>query len=58
MATTQKQIDRYRAANAEAARIIVADPVKYVPGSLPAIWAAIVLNPPGKWTAPTTWRAA
>jgi hypothetical protein len=58
MATAQKQIDRYRAGNIDAARIIAADPVKYLPGSLPAIWAAMVLNPPAKWTAPTTRRAA
>ena len=53
MATAQKQIDRYRSSNLEAARIIAADPVKYLPGSLPAIWAEMVLNPPARWTAPT-----
>jgi hypothetical protein len=58
MATTQKHIDRYRADNIVAAGIIADDPVKYVPGSLPAIWAAMVLNPPAKWTTPTPRRAA
>jgi hypothetical protein len=53
----QLKIDRYRAGNIEAARIIAADPVKYLPGSLPAIWAEMVLNPPAKWIAPAIRRA-
>jgi hypothetical protein len=56
--SNQLKLDRYRAGNLDAARIITADPVKYVPGSLPAIWAAMVLNPAAKWTAPATRRAA
>jgi hypothetical protein len=54
----QLQIDRYRAGNMEAAKVIAADPVKYLPGSLPAIWAEMVLSLAAQWTAPTIRRAA
>ena len=34
---------RFDADNLAAARILAADPVKYPAGSLPAVWAALVL---------------
>ena len=52
------KIAAYESANRECARIIAADPAKYPPGSLPSIWAAMVLNPPLKQAAPATRRAA
>ena len=56
MISKQSKTDRYRAGNIEAAHIIAADPAKY-PG-LTQEWAAMVLNPPAKWTEPAIRRAA
>ena len=53
-----KQAETFRAGNIEAARIIVADVAKYPPGSLPAIWAVMILNPPAERTAPAARRVA
>jgi len=36
-------VDRYQAGSVEAAKIIIADPSKYPPGSLLGKWAAVVL---------------
>ena len=43
MKTGQRVAARFDADNLAAARIIAADPVKYPAGSLPAVWAALVL---------------
>lgn len=48
----------YRQSNEECARIIAADPERYPAGSLLAIWAELVLNPPEERTKPETGRAA
>ena len=40
----QRASDRYQARNIEAARIIVADPVKYPPNSLLGEWSRLVLQ--------------
>ena len=48
MISKQKQIGCYRAGNVEAARIITSDPVKYPPGRLPAVLAAMVLKTGGR----------
>lgn len=58
MTGNQRKVEFYREQNLECARIIAADPVNYQPGSLPAIWAAMVLNPPAERTAPAIRRAA
>jgi hypothetical protein len=46
-----RKTDRYAAGNLEAARIITASPEKYPPGSLVAIWAALVLERAGDGAA-------
>jgi hypothetical protein len=54
----QRQAESFAAANLECAKIIIENPVKYPPDSMPAIWAAMVLNPPAERTAPVIRRAA
>ena len=54
----QRKAELFRAGNRLAAEIIAADLVKYPPGSLPAIWAAMVLNPPAERATPGSRRAA
>jgi hypothetical protein len=44
MTTKQRVSERYAAGNLEAAYIILADPVKYPPESLPTVWARLVLE--------------
>jgi hypothetical protein len=56
--TSQRKLEYYAAANLECAQIIVENPVKYPAGSLPAIWAAMILNSSAERTAPATRRAA
>lgn len=58
MTTNQRQLEAYREQNEQAARIITADPERYPAGSLLAIWAELVLNPPAERTKPETGRAA
>ena len=41
---TQKAVDRYHAANIEAATIIAADPVRYPLGGLMQEWADVILS--------------
>jgi hypothetical protein len=57
MTSHQRKAEFYRKENLGAARIIAADSAKYPAGSLPAIWAAMVLNPPAERTAPAIRRA-
>jgi hypothetical protein len=52
MTSNQRKAEYYATANIECACLIAADPVKYPPGSLPAIWARLVLKPPAERTAP------
>ena len=54
----QRKAELFRAGNQLAAEIIAADPVNYPPGSLPAIWVAMVLNPPAERATPGAGRAA
>jgi hypothetical protein len=42
--TRADRAEGYRVANIKCARIIASDPVKYPPGSLPAVWAAMILG--------------
>jgi hypothetical protein len=44
MARPRRTADHYRAVNELCARIIAADPAKYQPGSLPAMFALLVLS--------------
>jgi hypothetical protein len=48
MTTNQRKLEDYRAGNLVAAEIIAADPGRYPPGSLLAIWAELVLGPQTK----------
>ena len=48
MTGNQRKAEYYATANIECARLIAADPMKYPPGSLPAIWARLVLKPAGQ----------
>jgi hypothetical protein len=57
MTGSQRKAEYYTTANIECARLIAADPMKYPPGGLPAIWA-LVLKSPAERTAPATRRAA
>jgi hypothetical protein len=45
---SQLKLTTYRTDNRLAAEIIAADQVRYPPDSLPAIWAAMILNSPAK----------
>ena len=54
----QRKAELFRGGNRLAAEIIAADPVKYPPDSLPAVWVAMVLNPPAERTEPAIGEAA
>ena len=56
MTSKQLKIDRYRAGNIEAARIIAVDPDRY-PGLLQE-WARRVLSPSVRSTEPAIRRVA
>jgi hypothetical protein len=58
MTGDQRKAEFYREQNLQCARIIATDLVKYPPGSLPALWAALVLNPPADRPASAIRRAA
>ena len=48
----------FERANRETAAIVLAGPERYPAGSLMAIWAELILNPPAEHTRPETGRAA
>jgi hypothetical protein len=56
--TRTQNREQYEQANQACARIIAADPVKYPPDSLPALWAEMILNLRTARTAPAVRRAA
>ena len=58
MTAHQKQLATYAAGNHEAAAIVLADPERYPVGSLLAIWAELVLNPPAERSRPEIGRPA
>jgi hypothetical protein len=43
VSTAKQAADHFRAANERCAAIIAADTVKFPPGSLPAVWAGLML---------------
>lgn len=53
MSRPKKVTDAYQPGNLEAAQIIASAPEKYPPGSLPAVWARLVLAKPRTITGPS-----